>query len=228
MRPEIVLRWAAVALGVALLVLLLRHFHALELIARGADAARSAGLLGAVAVGFAVFVGTLLLLPIVPLVVACGWIYGMPGAALSLPAVTLSAVVAFEMGRRFGRTRLQALLSRRPKMRALTDLAERGGIVTVALLRVSPILPFTPSNAVLGMTHLRLRDLVLGTFFGLIPGGLLYTSAGALLPDAAAIARGETPRGPFWAMLALGASAMAIIGIAATRKLRRMRSETGA
>ena len=227
MGARVVLRWAGAALGVALLVLLLRHLHALQLVARGAEAARSAGPLGAVAVGLAVLAGTLLLFPMVPLVMACGWIYGMPGAILSIPAATLSAAVAFEVGRALGRTRLQATLSRRPKMRALTDLAERGGLVTVALLRVSPILPFTPSNAVLGMTHLRLRDLVLGTFFGILPGGLLYTGAGALRPDAAAIARGETPRGPFWAMLALGASAMAVIGIAATRKLRRMRSETG-
>jgi uncharacterized membrane protein YdjX (TVP38/TMEM64 family) len=189
-------------------------------VARGAEAARSAGPLGAVAV-FAALVGaTLLLVPMIPLVMACGWIYGMAGALLSLPAVVASAAIGFGVGRALGRRRFARALATRPRLRALAELAERGGILTVALLRVSPLLPFTPSNAVLGMTSLQPRHLVAGTFFGILPGGLLYTAAGALLPDAAALQRGETPRAIFWATLALGAVSMGVIGAAAARKLR--------
>lgn len=225
MRGKLVLRWALGLLGLVLVAVILRQVHALTFIAKGAEAARSAGPSGVVVVGVALVAGMLLLLPMVPLVMACGWIYGMAGAALSLPAATLAGSIAFLIGRAVGRTRLKTALERRPKMRALADLAERGGIITVALIRVSPILPFTPSNAVLGMTGLRFRDLVLGTFFGILPGGLLYTSAGALLPDAAALERGEAPRGPFWAMLGLGLISMALIGTAAARQLRRARSQ---
>ena len=73
---------------------------------RGAEAARSAGPLGVLAVGFALVFGILLLLPIVPLVMACGWIYGMAGAALSLPAATAAGSIAFLVGRAVGRSRL--------------------------------------------------------------------------------------------------------------------------
>jgi uncharacterized membrane protein YdjX (TVP38/TMEM64 family) len=169
-----------------------------------------------------VVAGTLLLLPMIPLVMACGWIYGMAGAALSLPASTVSAAIAFLIGRALGHTRLQSALSTRPKLRAIAELAEKGGILTVALLRVSPILPFTPSNAVLGMTRLRLRDLVIGTFVGILPGGLLYTSVGSLLPDADALERGQLPPGPFWALLGVGVVSMAVIGTTAARKLRQL------
>ena len=112
-------------------------------------------------------------------------------------------------------------------MRAVAELAERGGLITVALLRVSPLLPFTPSNMVLGMTNLKFREIILGTLLGILPGGLLLTATGSLLPDASAIARGELPRGPFWAMLALGGVAMAIIGTAAARKLKSIQTTAG-
>ncbi len=216
------LRALAVLLGLAVLLLLARRFHALSLVARGAELARTAGPLGVLAVALAVIGGTLALLPMVPLVMACGWIYGMPGAALSLPAATASAAIAFAIGRALGHKRLQGALGTRPRLRALAELAEKGGLVTVLLLRISPLLPFTPSNAVLGMTSLRPRDLVLGTFLGILPGGLLYTAVGALLPDAAALERGEAPSGPFWAMLVVGAVALAVMGAAAGRKLRQV------
>jgi uncharacterized membrane protein YdjX (TVP38/TMEM64 family) len=198
------LRALLVLLALAALLLLLRQLNALTLLARGAEQARAAGPLGVVAVALAYVAGALLLLPMVPLALAVGFIYGMPGALITVPMTALSAAIPFLAGR------------------ALAELAERGGLITVALLRVSPILPFTPSNFVLGMTAVRLRDLVLGTLIGVTPGSLLYTSAGALLPDAAALERGEAPRGPFWAILVLGVLAMGIIGTAAARKLRQV------
>lgn len=216
------LRLLAVALLLLFLVLLARHFHAVALIGRGAELARAAGPAGVAAVFGGVVVLTLLLLPMVPLVMACGWIYGMAGAAVSLPAATVSAALAFLIGRALGHTRLQSALVTRPKLRAVAELAEKGGVITVALLRVSPILPFTPSNAVLGMTRLRLRDLIAGTFVGILPGGLLYTSVGSFLPDPEALERGELPPGPFWALLGLGIVSMAVIATAATRKLRQI------
>ena len=221
-RLLIALRWAAGLLGLVVIGLLAQRLHALHYVAAGAQAARQAGPLGALAVFGALIGGLLLLLPMVPLVMAAGWIYGMAGAALSLPAATVAAVIAFAIGRGLGHTGMQRALTVRPRLRALAELAETGGLVTVALLRVSPILPFTPSNAVLGMTKMPLRDLALGTLVGILPGGLLYTSAGALLPDAEALARGEAPHAPFWAMLALGVVSMAIIGVAAGRKLRAL------
>jgi len=217
-----ILRPLLVALGLLIVVLVLRRFHGLTALARWAELARAAGPAGVAAVFGAVLGLTLLALPMVPLVVACGWIYGMPGALVSLPAVTLSGCISFLIGRALGRRHMAQALATRPRMRAIADLAEQGGLLTVGLLRVSPILPFTPSNAVLGMTGLRLRHLVVGTFFGILPGGLLYTGAGSLLPDAQALERGEGPRWMFWVILGLTAVAMAIIGTAAFRKLREV------
>ena len=121
----------------------------------------------------------------------------------------------------------QRALREHPKARALSDLAEEGGAWTVALLRLAPILPFTPTNAVLGLTGMRLRDLALGTFLGMAPGALLYAWAGSLVPSAEALEEGESlvPGPLVWGLLAASIVAAVVIGIAAARRLRRATPE---
>ena len=93
----------------------------------------------------------------------------------------------------------------------------------MALIRLAPILPFTPTNAVLGLTGMRLRDLAAGTLLGMAPGALLYAWAGSLVPSAEALERGEelVPGPLVWALLAASIVAAVVIGIAAARRLRR-------
>jgi len=188
----------------------------------GAKYVHGAGLAGALVAALAVFLLTLLLLPIIPLIVAIGWLYGIAGAAISLAAAVASAATSFSIARALGgREAAQALLER-PKARALAELAADGGIWTVALVRLSPILPFTPSNAVMGLTPMRLRDVVLGTAFGMAPGMLLYSWAGSLLPSAEAIEQGAAVHSwAVWVLLGVALIAATILGTAAARRLRR-------
>jgi uncharacterized membrane protein YdjX (TVP38/TMEM64 family) len=189
-----------------------------------AKTAHAAGTAGLVYAGLGIYLLTLVMLPIVPLVIACGWLFGMPGAILSLAAAVASAATAFSVARALaGNASAQALLER-PRMRALADLAAEGGIITVALVRISPVLPFTPSNAVMGLTPMRLRDIVLGTALGMAPGIALYTWAGSLLPSAEAIEQGAPLQSAtVWGMLAAAFAAAAILGTAAARRLRKIR-----
>lgn len=221
-------RAAQILLVLALLFAAWLAVHALPVrawLVEGARWAHGAGTPGAIAVACGVYLMTLLLLPIVPLNVAVGWLYGPWGALLALPAAVLSAVTAFSAARALGgRAAAQALLER-PKARALAELAAEGGLLTVALIRLSPILPFTPSNAVMGLTPMRLRDLAIGTAVGMAPGTLLYAWAGSLLPSAEAIAQGEALQGGFvWILLLAAFVAALVLGAAAARRLRRPRS----
>jgi uncharacterized membrane protein YdjX (TVP38/TMEM64 family) len=213
-------------LGVVLLALWLgvRQLPLLRWVVLGAELAHRSGLPGALLAAFAIYLLTLLFLPIVPLVLAAGWVYGLWGAAIGLVPAVASAATAFSVARFFGRSAAAQALLQRPRTRALAELAEQGGVFTVILIRVSPVLPYTPSNAVMGLTAMRLRDLVIGTAVGMAPGTLLYAWAGSLLPSAEAIERGEGLHGgPVWALLALGTAAAAIMGVAAARKLRSLR-----
>ena len=203
---------------------LVRQLPALHWIVAGAKVVHGAGWPGALLTALSMYLLTLLLLPIIPLIVACGWLYGVPGAALSLLAAVASAATSFSIARALvGREAAQALLER-PRVRSLAELAAEGGIVTVVLVRLSPLLPFTPSNAVMGLTPMRLRDLVLGTALGMAPGMLLYSWAGSLLPSAEAIEQGASLHaGVVWIMLGAAMLAAAVLGAAAARRLRRLR-----
>ena len=204
---------------------LVRQLPLLRWIVEGARQIHALGWPGLIATAAAIWLLTLLLVPIIPLKVACGWLFGPWGFLISLPAAAASAATSFSIARAFGRGAAAQALLERPQARALADLAAEGGIVTVALIRLSPLLPFTPTNAVLGLTPMRLRDLVIGTALGMAPGAILYSWAGSLLPDVEAIERRETIHGPVvWILVAVALAAAAILAGAAARRLRRVRA----
>jgi uncharacterized membrane protein YdjX (TVP38/TMEM64 family) len=216
---------ARIAAGLLLLFLLwvlVRQLPLARLVVHGAMLVHGAGAPGALGTLAAIYLLTLLLFPIIPLIVACGWLYGPWGAAISLAAAVASAATSFAAARKLaGRSAAQALLER-PKASALAELAAEGGTITVILVRLSPLLPFTPSNAVMGLTPMRLRDLVIGTAAGMAPGTLLYSWAGSLLPSPQAIEQGEVVHpGLFLLMLGSALLAAAVLGIAAARRLRK-------
>jgi uncharacterized membrane protein YdjX (TVP38/TMEM64 family) len=189
----------------------------------GARLVHALGWPGVLATFASIYLLTLLLFPVIPLIVACGWLYGLWGAIISLAAAVASAATSFSIARALGRAAAAQALLERPKMRALADLAAEGGLVTVALVRLSPILPYTPSNAVLGLTPLRLRHLVMGTAIGMAPGTLLYSWAGSLLPSVEAIEHGEAVHGSLvWILFVVALGAAGVLGAWAARRLRKV------
>ncbi len=224
MRPSgTALRLAAAAAVLLLLWVLGAELPLLHWISIAAARLQGGGATGALLWGAAMYVATLLLAPIIPLVLASGWLFGAWGIPLALAASAASAATSFSATRALGRGAFTGWLLARPRARALAELAAEGGLATVALIRISPLLPFTPSNAVLGLTGLKLRDLVLGTLLGMAPGIALYAWAGSLVPSAAALERHELP-GPLpWILIGCSFAAAAIIGLAAARRLRLQR-----
>jgi uncharacterized membrane protein YdjX (TVP38/TMEM64 family) len=199
-----------------------RRLPVLHWLASGAVALHEAGPWGAAVWAAAVYVLTLLLFPVIPLVIASGWLFGPWGALVALVPAVASAATSFAIARALGRGATVRALLTHPRARTLTDLAEEGGVWTVALVRISPLLPFTPGNAVMGLTGLRLWHLIVGTILGMAPGLALYAWAGSLLPSAEALEQGEdVVQGPLvWIMIALSIAAAAVAGAAAARRLR--------
>jgi len=204
------------------LYLAVRQLPVLRWVTEGAKVLHGMGWPGVLVTCVAVYALTLLLLPIIPLIVACGWLYGPWGGAISLAAAVASAATSFSIARALGGAAAAQALLERPKARALAELAAEGGAWTVVLIRLSPVLPYTPSNAVMGLTPLRLRDLSLGTALGMAPGVALYSWAGSLLPSAEAIEQGAALHDRLvWVLFAVAFAAAAVLGTAAARRLRR-------
>ena len=204
------------------------RLHALHWLSQQALHARGAGLPGALAGFLVIYLAATLLVPVVPLVLLSGWVWGFWGALVSLPAALASAVTCFLAARALGQSATAQALRRHPKVAHLIELGERGGIFTVVAMRISPVVPFTPGNAALGLTRLKLAELAIGTPLGMAPSAAFYLWAGSVLPDPAAIERGDPlalldGHGLVLLALAGGGAVITVLAALAVRRARRTR-----
>jgi len=181
----------AAVLALTLLFLLASKLSLMHGLALGAAWTHSQGMLGVLIGIGAIIAGSMLLAPLWAIIILAGWLWHWWGLPIALGAATLSAMLLFSLGRALGRSAVVKMLRTSPRARTLFELAERGGPATVALMRVAPIIPFAPGNALLGLTRLQLRDIAIGTPLGLLPAGVFYIWMGSLLPDTQAIENGE-------------------------------------
>ncbi len=101
----------------------------------------------------------------------------MPGVALVLVAALLGAVGAFGLGRVLGRDAVERLTGAR--VARLDGLLRRRGLIAVIGMRLIPVLPFTAINYAAGLTAVRIRDYVIGTAVGIVPGTVAFVALGA-------------------------------------------------
>ncbi|CAM9546850.1 unnamed protein product [Discosporangium mesarthrocarpum] len=108
------------------------------------------------------------------------------GSAAVLVGATIGALLAFLLGRYVLQEQAQSLFNKFKILNAVDRAIESQGLKLVLLLRLSPIVPFSAFNYVMGLTKVSFRDYALGCF-GFIPGTVAYvfigTSASSLLGD---------------------------------------------
>jgi uncharacterized membrane protein YdjX (TVP38/TMEM64 family) len=136
--------------------------------------------------------GGFFMIPVMLMIAAAGVAFGpFVGFLYAAIGAFASAAVSFGLGRTVGRDLVRRLAGRR--LNEISKRLARSGIVTVTVLRLLPIAPFTVVNLVAGAMHLRFRDFAAGTALGMTPGIVLMTllgvSAERLLhaPDAASL-----------------------------------------
>jgi uncharacterized membrane protein YdjX (TVP38/TMEM64 family) len=221
-------RWLLAALAIAgviaaALVLPLGAW-ALALVA----AVREAGVSGAVLYGAVYAVATVLWIPGSLLTMAAGFVYGLAGGALVVvPSAVFGATLAFLIARFVARDWVRARVGRHQRMAAVHAAVGEHGFSMVMLLRLSPLFPFVLLNYALGLTDVRLRDYVLASCLGMIPGTFLFVYLGTLATDAASLAAGTRPDGGiaelalFWGGLVVTLFVTVWISRLARRKLDR-------
>lgn len=131
--------------------------------------------------------------PITFLIAATGLVFGAwPGIGYALGGTLLSAIATYGIGWLLGRDAVRRLAGARANK--LSERIGQRGIVTVVILRLLPIAPFTVVNLVAGASHIRLRDYMIGSVIGMVPGIVLtVTFAHQLLeairhPDVGSVA----------------------------------------
>ena len=147
--------------------------------------------------------------------------------AISLGS-TLAATCAFLLGRTLARGWVEARMEKQPLFKALDAAVAENAFKIVLLTRLSPLLPFVVLNYAYGLTKVKLRDFVLASWIGMLPGTLLYIYIGSTLHSAAMLAAGgKTPdtgiagRVLWWVGLAATVLVTALVTWQARRALRQ-------
>lgn len=186
---------------------------------------RSLGSLGVAVYAIVYMLSPVVMFPASLLTLAAGFLYGpWWGTLLVSPASVAGSTLAFLIGRTVARERVKRRIESNARFSAIDAAVEKSGLKVVFLLRLSPIFPFTLLNYALGLTRVRLRDYILGSFFGMLPGTFLYVYLGSSVANVAALASGKAGSGGaaghllFWG----GLVATILVVVLVTRTARQV------
>lgn len=150
-------------------------------------------------------VATLLMLPSSLLTLLSGMIYGpILGLLVIMSATIVGSSLAFLVGRTLLRSRIERFAAKRPRFRALDRAIAERGLRIVILLRLTPIAPFNVLNYALSLTKVRLRQYMLGTLLGMLPGTALFVYLGSTAREVAQLVSGEQAWGSGATLLFFG------------------------
>ncbi len=141
------------------------------------------------------------------------------GLTYAMAGVLLAGVAGFALGRLVTRNTVRRIAG--PRLRRLSEVLKRRGILAVALVRLVPVAPYQVVNVVMGAMRLRLFDFVAGTFLGMIPG----TLAATVLSDQIAVAL-QDPRHINGWLIAAAVCMLAGLAYFGHRMLGRMGRDT--
>ena len=120
---------------------------------------------------------SLLMFPRQLITLAAVIVYGpWKGFAIAMGGVLLATVLEYYAGRLAARERVERWAGK--GLERLTGMLREKGIAAVTAIRLLPLGPFAVVNAVAGALHVRVRDLVIGTFLGMLPGMVATTIVG--------------------------------------------------
>ena len=124
--------------------------------------------------------GGLLLVPVTLLIVATTATFGaLPGGLYALAGSLASGLAGYGVGAALGRHRVRRLFGSR--LGRLGSRLSRHGVAVVVAVRLLPLAPYTVVNVAAGAAQVRLRDYVVGTAIGMLPGIVGATAFGEQL-----------------------------------------------
>lgn len=179
---------AVVAVMVAFLPQVKEHLFAFI------ERVQGLGVAGAVLLGVLYVVACMLFVPGWIFSVGAGYLYHLWwGSVVASLASTTGATAAFLLGRTLLRDWVKGKVASRPRFRALDEAVRSQGFKIVLLTRLSPAFPFNLLNYAYGITNVRLRDFVLASWIGMLPGTLLYVYFGTAVRGVTQLQSGSFP-----------------------------------
>ena len=127
--------------------------------------------------------------------------------------------MSFLIARYVARVKVEEIASRNPKFSAIDSAIGEGGWKIVALLRLSPAVPFNLQNYLYGLTAIRFWPCVGASAVFMLPGTFMYVYLGHLGGQglAAASGGGAGRSAGQWALLVVGLLATIAVTVYVTR-----------
>jgi uncharacterized membrane protein YdjX (TVP38/TMEM64 family) len=215
-------RWALGLAAVAAVFAAVRLLPVNEWLAGFQRWVAEAGPWGGVVYALVYVACALLFVPGSVLTIGAGLVFGLAwGLVIVSAASTATAALAFLIARHLARGRVEAMARRNPRFEAIDRAIAAEGWKVVALLRLSPVVPFSLSNYLYGLTPVRFWPYLATSWAAMLPGTALYVWLGAAGGAAAAAGRGEG-RSPWeWVLLGAGLVATVLVTVLLTRAARR-------
>ncbi|MDZ4783280.1 MAG: VTT domain-containing protein [Planctomycetia bacterium] len=218
-RASTWVKWISALIIVACVVLIVRLLPVENVVRWLTGWVRSLGPWGPIAFGLIYIVAAVLFVPGLALTLAAGAIFGLTLGTLTVSiASTLAASIAFLIARYFARGAVERTAHRYPKFSSIDKAIGAGGWKIIALLRLSPAVPFSAGNYLYGLTAIRFWPYMLASWLAMLPGTFLYVYLGYL--GQTGIAGGHRTPGQ-WAMMIVGLLATIVVTFYVTSLARK-------
>jgi uncharacterized membrane protein YdjX (TVP38/TMEM64 family) len=159
--------------------------------------------------------------------IGAGVLFGVVRGSIYVSiGATAGATAAFLIGRYFARDWVARKLAGNATFNAIDAAVGREGWKIVGLTRLSPVFPFNLLNYAYGLTSVSLRDYLLASWIGMLPGVVMYTYIGSLIGDLTRIGAAFTTRpAGYWILNVVGLAATVGVALYAARIARRALEE---
>ena len=173
---------------------------------------------------FAYTIAVLLFVPAAALTLLAGGIFGLGwGIILVAIATSIADAIAFMTSRYLARNAIERFVTRYPNFRAIDNAITKSGWRMVALLRLSPSIPYSTSNYLYGLTGISFVPYFLASALFTLPGTCIYVYLGYLGSETLSGAEKSTAQ---WFLLAIGLITTIIATVYITVLARREMSDT--
>jgi uncharacterized membrane protein YdjX (TVP38/TMEM64 family) len=227
-RNAALIKWISVAAIVLSVMLIFRKLPVGPAIEALLGWIGRLGLWGPVVFGLIYIVAVVALAPGSALTLAAGTLLGLVVGTITVSvASTTAAALAFLIARYLARDKVLKMVKKDPRFDAIDKAISESDWKIIALLRLSPAVPFNLQNYLYGLTGARFWPAMLTSWITMLPGTFLYVYLGhvgrAGLEAASGGQRHRTPGE--WAMIVVGLLATVAVTVYVTRLARKALKE---
>jgi uncharacterized membrane protein YdjX (TVP38/TMEM64 family) len=217
------IQWVSIALIVGSLLLIFRQLPLNDLLRQLESWIKGLGVWGPIVFGLVYILAVVLLVPASALTLVGGGLFGLgEGMVIISLSSTTGADLAFLVSRYLLRQKVTEMARKYPRFDAIDRAISEGGWRIVALLRLSPAVPFNLQNYLYGLTGIRFWPYVLTSWLAMLPGTFLYVYLGYLSKESLqALSGGRSGTVYQWILLVVGLVATVAVTVYITRLARR-------